>query len=193
MAIVRNAVLSIIGNDFTSHPKDYKTLGKFRRYIENNVFNRNDNCEFARKVVADYLKDDEWVMLHTMLEQYRPRLITLKAQILEIIDKLVKTLTTHAAYASGKMWAEYVNTCFAKYGGKMFQHISKEDKAFLNVSNDAPGSYENNPDENLEMHASAWESRWHRANDKINKAIHRMLLIVLEPAKKDTYNCNTLD
>jgi len=91
------------------------------------------------------------------------------------------------------MWAEYVNTCFAKYGGKMFQHISKEDKAFLNVSNDAPGSYENNPDENLEMHASAWESRWHRADDKINKAIHRMLLIVLELAKKDTYNCNTLD
>jgi len=118
VAIVRNAVLNIIGNDFTSHPKDYKTFGKFRRYIENNLFNRNENCEFARKVVADYLKDEDWVMLHTMLEQYRPKLLTLKPQILEIIDKLVKTLTTHAAYASGKMWAEYVNTCFAKYGGK---------------------------------------------------------------------------
>ena len=82
VAIVRNAVLNIIGDNYTSHPKDYKTLGTFRRYIENNIFNRNENCEFARKVVADYLKDEDWVMLHTMLEQYRPRLIILKPQIL---------------------------------------------------------------------------------------------------------------
>jgi len=193
VAIVGNAVLSITGNNNSSRPKDYKTLGKFRRYIENNVFNRNENCEFARKVVADYLKDEDWVMLHTMLESHRPKLITLKEQMLEVIDKLVKSLTIHAAYASRKIWAESVNTCFAKYGGKMFQHIGKEDKAFLNVSNDMKGSYENNPDENLEAHATAWESKWHRANDAINKAIHRMLLIILDIAKKDTYNCNTLD
>ena len=53
VAIVRNAVLNIISNDYNNHPKDYKTLGKFRRYIENNVFNGKENCEFARKIVAD--------------------------------------------------------------------------------------------------------------------------------------------
>jgi len=100
MLFLTSLVMTI--NDFTSHPKDYKTLGKFRRYIENYVFNRNENCEFAREVVADYMKYEEWEMLHTMLEQYRPRLITLKPRILEIIDRLVKSLTTHAAYASGK-------------------------------------------------------------------------------------------
>lgn len=33
----------------------------------------------------------------------------------------------------------------------------------------------------------------HRTDDKINKAIHRMLFIILELAKKDTYNSNQLD
>lgn len=130
------------------------------------------------------MKDEDWVMPHTMLQQYRPRLKILQPQILEIIDKLAKTLTMHAAYASTKMWAEYVKTCFDKYGGKMFQHISKEDKAFLNVSIDALGKWGNDPDHNLEEHAQSWESRWHVADDKINKAIHKMLLIILELAKK---------
>jgi len=102
VAIVRNAVLNIISSDFNNHPKDYKTRGKFTRFIESNFFVRNENCEFARKVVADYMKDEEWVMLHTMLQQYRPRLTILKPQILERIDKLTKTLTMHAAYATQK-------------------------------------------------------------------------------------------
>ena len=75
----------------------------------------------------------------------------------------------------------------------MFQHISKEDKAFLTVSNESPGTYGIDPDQHLEGHATAWEGRWHRANDQVNKAIHRMLLILLELAKKDTHTDNTPD
>lgn len=75
----------------------------------------------------------------------------------------------------------------------MFQHISKEDKAFLNVSIDALGTCGNDPDQHLEEHATMWEDRWHVADDKINKAIHKMLLIILELAKKDRYNSTTLD
>jgi len=64
------------------------------------------------------------------------------------------------------------------------QRISKEDKAFLNVSNDASDTHGNNPDEHLEEHATSWEGKWYRTDDKINKAIHRMLLIIFELAKK---------
>lgn len=193
VGIVRNAVLNIISTDYNNHPKDYKTLGKFRRYLENNVFNKNEKCEFARKIVAYYIEDQDWVRLHTMLEQYTPKLTTLKTQVVEIIDKLSQKLIIHTAYASSAMWAEYVNTCFARYGGKMFQHISKEDKAFLSVANDALGTYGNNPDEHLETKATEWEGKWHRADDQVNKAIHKMLLILFELAKKDIYNDNILD
>lgn len=159
------------------------TMGKFRRYIENNVLNENEDCTFANKRVSDYLEDEDWIMLHTVLQSYRPRLIALRQEAMRILNKLNNKLMVNAAYASSRMWKVPVNECFQKHGGKMFKHVSQEDKAYISVTNEEANTYGVDPSHHLEMQATQWESKWHRAMDKINKATHKLLGKILHLTK----------
>jgi len=163
--------------------KYYKTIGKFRRYIEDNVLYQKEDCTFANKPVYEYLEEEDWVMLRTVLQKYKPGLQLLRQEAMRILSKLSNKLMINAAYASSMMWRVYVQECFTKHGGKMFQHISQEDKAYISVTNDEANTYGVDPSHHLELHATQWENRWHRAADIINKAIHKLLSKILQLAK----------
>lgn len=191
--ILKNAVTDIINTE-GKHKQEYESMGKFRRFIEENIlFNRNEDCCFSRKAVCEYIEDEDWDMLHTILSCYKPKLIILRQETMTILNSLGNKLMINAAYISGKMWKEHVHECFHKHGGKRFKHISQEDKAYITVTNEAANTYGISPDQHLEMQASQWESKWHRAVDKINKAIYAILEKLINLAKQDRDIDNTLD
>jgi len=187
--ILQNTIHKIV--HIKAEPKDYKALGKFRRYIYNNVLQINKDCMFAGKQFADYLEQQEWVTLHTMLEAYRPKLILLYEEINKILSKLIKTLMIHVGYESSRQWKTYVNECFDKGGGRMFHNVAIEDKAYLSVTNEHLGTYRHSPRQHLEYQANTWSPRWHRASDAINKGIKNMLHTIVDMAKRDTEIDNT--
>jgi len=195
VGILKNAITNIINTEDVdnSHNKYYKTIGKFRRYVEDNVLYQKEECTFANKPVYEYLDEEDWVMLHTILQKYKAGLILLRAEAMRILNKLGNKLMINAAYASSRMWRVFVQECFKKHGGRMFKHISQEDKAYIPVTNDEANTYGVDPSHHLEMHASQWENRWHRAVDFINKAIHNLLMRILQLAKADRDIDNTLD
>jgi len=84
------------------------------------------------------------------------------------------------------MWNTYVDESFKKGGGKMFQNIAVEDKAYLTVTNEHIGTYRHSPKRHLEQQACNWESRWHIISDSINKGIKNLLNTIINLAKRDT-------
>ena len=80
VAILQNTVHKVV--HVKAEPSDYNHLGKFRRYIHDDAIQLNKDCIFAgKKQLAEYLEPAEWVLLHTMLEQYRPKLTILHDEI----------------------------------------------------------------------------------------------------------------
>lgn len=148
---------------------------------------------FAGKQIADYLEPAEWVLLHTMLEQYRPKLTILYDEIKTITNKLIKPFSRHVGYESSRMWKTYVDECFKKGGGKMFHNIAVEDKAYLSVTNEHIGTYRHSPNRHLEQQACNWETRWHRASDAMNKGICNLTNTIVKLARRDTDIDNAFD
>lgn len=191
IAILQNTIHQIVR--IKAEPKDHEALGKYRRYIYNNAIQINKDCIFAGKQLSEYLEKEEWVMLHTMLELYRPKLALLYKELNTLLSKLFKKLMIHVGCESSRQWKVYVDECLKKGGGRMFHNIAIEDKAYLSVANEHLGTYRHSPKQHLEHQANTWSSRWHRASDIINKGIKHMLRTIVNLAKRGTEIDNTFD
>ena len=107
IGILQNTIHKIV--HIRAEPKDYKMLGKYRRYIYNNAIQINKDCLFAGKQLSEYLEEQEWVTLHTILEAFRPKLALLYTVVNELLSKLLKKLMVHVGYESSRQWKVYVN------------------------------------------------------------------------------------
>lgn len=99
VSIVRNNIHEIIHTEAAAM-KTYRNVGKFGRFIDDNVIIENLDCTFANKTVRAYLEIEDWAFLSGALKQYKQKLKLLQEEIYEIIDKLIKKLTLAAAFAS---------------------------------------------------------------------------------------------
>ena len=81
--------------------------------------------------------------------------------------------TAKAAQLAAGQWKSYVKTQLACGGGSLFKHISKQDKAHLNVDITDTGTVVD-PDAFLCKQTSAWKELW--CPDNVQQDILSVLL-----------------
>ena len=131
------------------------------------------------------LKDEAEIM-HKLVLLHDDFTLT---QILGSINSIHKCLINKRINSISTKWRKHVKDELSQGGGKLFQFISKMDKAFLSVSWDTHGKNVSGPTEFLDQQCKTWSKYWAPNNDtKSNSQLAHEFNIFRNEALKNKPN-----
>ena len=97
-------------------------------------------------------------------------------RIHEVVSNIFKYILSKQTNVSRKQYREYVRTQLLHGGGKLFKHISIEDKRFLNVHWCTHSKTAKNCKEFLGEQCNEWGNKYWNPKDILNRAYNLSLI-----------------